>query len=194
VVDKTNEQTTEAIVNLEQALKLAPTYLEAVQLLLEIRLQQGNDPAVADLLNRAWLQKSTDPPYWLRIGELYNLTLRQKPSLRRLINESRIQQSLEKAGTLAPNDTEILIRLGDFYAAGEHPEQAVALYEKLFAQRPALPKIREKLAIAYIRAEQPEKALPLLEEVIIREPLRVEIYNLLGEVFDDLGRNETGHQ
>jgi tetratricopeptide (TPR) repeat protein len=190
VVDKTNEKTTEAIADLEQALKLAPTYLEAVQLLLEIRLQQGNDPAVADLLNRAWLQKSTDPHYWIRIGELYNLTLRQKPSLRRLLSESRIQQSLEKAGALAPNNTEILIRLGDFYAAGDHPEQAVALYEKLFAQRPALPKIREKLAIAYIRAEQPEKALPLLEEVIKREPLRVEIYNLLGDVFDELGRNE----
>lgn len=190
VVNKTDEKTPAAIAALEQALKLSPAYLKATQVLLEIQLQQGNDPAVGDLLDRAWVQKSSDPHYWLQLGELYNLTLRQKPSLSHLVNEARIQQSLEKAAALAPDDLDVLTRLGDFYAAGDTPEKAVALYEKLFARRPNLPKIREKLAIAYIRAEQQEKAAPLLEEVIKREPLRVEIYNLLGDVDDDLGRTE----
>jgi tetratricopeptide (TPR) repeat protein len=189
VVNRADEKPAAAVAAFEQALKVQPTYLDAVPMLLEIHLQAGNDQAAVETLNRAWSQPSADPRYWLRLGEIYSTTLRQKPSLSRLLNPARVPEAFEKARSLAPQDTEILTRLGDFYAA-EDPGKAAALYEQLFAEHPTLPKLREKLAVAYIRAGQPEKALPLLEELIKREPLRVEIYNLLGDVYDDLDKHE----
>ncbi len=190
IVHRANEQPAEALHAFQQALQLAPTHLEALQGLLDLQLQQDDTTNLVKTLDRAWEQESSDPRYWMRLGELHGLVLRQKPSLHGVLHADRIKQAYEKARALAPQDPDLLLRLADLTAANDNIAEATALYEQLFELRPSLTAVREKLALAYLRVGQREKSAALLEEILKREPLRFEIYNLLGEVYDELDQDE----
>jgi tetratricopeptide (TPR) repeat protein len=91
---------------------------------------------------------------------------------------------------LAPEDTDVVMRVADAYADNGDFTEAAKAYAKLLANQPDAPQIRERLALNYIRANQKEKAAAVLEEIINREPLHFGIYNYLAEVYEDLNQDE----
>lgn len=191
VAYRASDQTPKAVTALRQTLKLSPTHLDALRVLLEIQLQQDAMSEAGKLLEQAWRQTSDDSGYWLRLGDLYAVALRQKPLLARQVDRARIQQCYEKALALAPNDADILIRLADVYADAGNAQGAADIYAKLLSTRPNSSvirdrQVREKLALNYVTSGQKEKAAAVLEEIIRREPLRYEIYNYLGELYEEL--------
>lgn len=190
VAYRATDQTPKAITTFRQALKVQPTHVNALQSLLEIYLQQNSLNDAAKLLEQAWRQPSTDPTYWTRLGDLYAVALRQKPSLGKLAGSTRIQQCYEKALKLAPTDPELLLRLGDVYADIGKFDLALSVYAKALATRPNTPRLREKLALLYMQAGQREKAAATLEEIIRHEPSRYEVYNSLAEIYEEMKQDE----
>jgi tetratricopeptide (TPR) repeat protein len=191
VAYRASDDTPKAVAALRQTLKLSPTHLDALRVLLEIQLQQDALSEAGKLLEQAWRQTSEDSDYWLRLGDLYAVALRQKPLLARQVDRARIQQCYEKALALAPNDADILIRLADVYADAGNSQAAADIYAKLLSTRPNSSvirdrQVREKLALNYVTSGQKEKAAAVLEEIIRREPLRYEIYNYLAELYEEL--------
>jgi tetratricopeptide (TPR) repeat protein len=190
VAYRTSDQIPKAIPPLKQALKLEPTNLSVIRALLEIYLGQNATNKVVALLDRAFRRSSNDTNYWMGLGDLYSIVLRQKPTLAKEIDRSRIRQCYEKATELAPNDPDVLVRLADIYLDANDFERAAEAYTKLLSLRPNLPQLRERLAFTYIRDNQKEKAIAVMQELIKRDPLRFETYNSLGDLYDQLGQED----
>lgn len=190
VVRRAGEQIEKAMPALQQALKRDPGHLGATQALLEIQLLQNALADAAKTLENAFRQKSRDPGFWSRLGDVYAIALKQKPSLAKHVDAARIQQCYEKALKLSPDDPEVLIRLAGVYTDAGNFQKAADAYVAVLAKRPDAPQIREQLAMSYIRANKKDKAVVVLEEIIRRQPLRFEIYNYLGELYEDLDQPE----
>jgi tetratricopeptide (TPR) repeat protein len=186
---RTMENNAEAVTALRQALKIDPTHQGALRTLLDVYLQQGQDAEVIDLLGQSWKQVSMRWNYWIGLGDIYALVLKQKPSLVNRLDRQRIRECYEKALAMAPDEPEILLRLADIYSQNNDLKSASAVYEKLLNIRPDAPQLRERLAYAYSRSDQKEKAVTLLQDIIKRNPLRFEIYNMLGELYEDLEKD-----
>lgn len=173
-----------------QSLKADPNNLNALGGLLEIYMQKEALSEVNKLLDRAFRHKSDTSLYWMRLGDMYVLISKQKPTWSAKINHKRIQDCYEKALALAPDDADVVMRVADAYADNGDFAEAAKAYAKLLAGQPEAPQIRERLALNYIRANQKEKAAAVLEDIIKREPLHFGIYNYLAEVYEDLNQDE----
>jgi tetratricopeptide (TPR) repeat protein len=173
-----------------QSLKADPNNLNALGGLLDIYMQKDALPEVTKLLDRAFRRKSGSSIYWMRLGDMYVLISKQKPTWAAKINHQRIQSCYEKALALAPDDADVVMRVADAYADNGDFAEAAKAYAKLLGKQPDAPQIRERLALNYIRANQKEKAAAILEEIIKREPLHFGIYNYLAEVYEDLNQDE----
>jgi tetratricopeptide (TPR) repeat protein len=185
-----DNQNDKAAAAFRQALKLDPANLGALGGLLEIQLGQDSATETVKLLDRAFHQKGGASGYWLRLGDIYAVVTRQKPTWSQKVDRKRIQQCYEKALALSPDDADIEMRLADAYADSGNLPKAVDLYTKLLARDPEAPLIRHRLAASYLRADQKEKAAAVMEEIIKREPLAFGTYNDLGELYADLGKTE----
>lgn len=80
---------------------------------------------------------------------------------------------LEKISELKPNDEDVLLELGDAYAACGMSQQAIKIYERL--------------ALAFLQREEYEKALTLCGKCRKVEPLRIDTFWLMAEIYGRLG-------
>jgi tetratricopeptide (TPR) repeat protein len=188
------DQTQKAVAAYKQALKINPANLDAMRALVDLSLQQNSPAEIVAVLDRAFQPPArsgtNDASYWLQLGDIWNAVLRQKPSLSHQISRDKIRQAYEKAASISPNDPDVLIRLADVYTDAGETERAAEIYAKLLRMRPEMPQVRERLALAYLRGNDREKAAAALEEIIKREPLRHDIYNYLGELYEEIGNDE----
>ncbi len=190
VVYRSADQPLKAIPALKQALKLDPKSLAAVRDLLDTYLLQGSSAEAVALLDRSYRQQSKDASYWIGLGDLYAIVLKQKPSLASQIDHNRIRLCYEKALALTPSDPDVLLRLADVYIEANDFQKAADVYSKLLVLRPESLQIRERLAYSYIQADQKEKAISVLEEIIKRDPSHFETYNMLGDLYDALDNGD----
>ena len=173
-----------------QALKNDPDNLNALGGLIDIDLQKNAMPEITKLLDHAVHRKSDSSLYWIRLGDMYALIAKQKPTWATKNNRQRMQSCYQKALALTPDDSSVVMRVADSYADNGDFAEAAQAYAKLLAKQPDAPQIRERLALNYIRANQKEKAAAVLEEMIKRDPLHFGIYNYLAEVYEDMDQDE----
>lgn len=189
-VYRSDAQNDKAVAAFRQALKLDPNHLNALGGLLDIYILQDSVGEAVKLLDHAFHQKVETSSYWVRLGDFYTTVSQQKPTWAQKIDRKRIQQCYEKALALAPNDSDVELRLADTYSDNGAFQKAADYYSKLIAKHQDTPRVRARLAANYIRADQKEKAAAVLEEIIKDEPLAYAIYNDLGELYADLGKTE----
>ncbi len=187
---RNDNQNDKAVAAFRQALKIEPANLGALGAMLEIEILQDSPTETVKRLDRAFHQKVEASSYWMRLGDYYSAVSHQKPTWAKKIDRSRIQQCYEKALALDPADMDIQARLADAYADNGNFQKAADFYSKLLAQNPDAPLIRERLAANYLRADQKEKAAGILEEIIKRQPLAYPVYNDLGMIYGELGKED----
>jgi tetratricopeptide (TPR) repeat protein len=185
-----NDQPDKAVSVLQQAQKLAPADLGVTQALLETLLAQNALPDIAKLLEQARRQHSADAMFWARVGDLHANALKQKPALAKLVDAAEPMRCYEKASALSTNNPDILFRLAEAYGDTGNFEMAADAYAKLLKLRPETAQLRERIALSYVRAGQKDKATAVLEEIIRREPLRPEIYNFAGELYEEMKQDD----
>lgn len=177
-----NEDATNAVVAFKHALQIEPTNPSALRALTETYLALHETNNVVTLLDQSFRQKSNSVNFWIMLGDLHANVVRQFPSLAPRIDRSRARQCYERALVLAPNDPDLLTRLGDSYLNANDFKSAADAYAKLMELRPNLPQLRERLAAVYLKTEESDKAITLYKELIKRDPLRFEYYNIVGEL------------
>ncbi|MEI6084797.1 MAG: tetratricopeptide repeat protein [Verrucomicrobiota bacterium] len=182
---RSNDDTTNAIASFQQALKLDPAHFGAVRALTEVYLFANDTNNVVALLDHSFRQKATDVNYWITLGDVHLLVIRQLPSLAPRLDRTRARQCYERALALTPNNPDLLARLGDAYMDENNFKAAADAYAKLIEIRPNIPQLRERLAAIYLKTEQRDKAIALYKELMKRDPLRFEFYNVLGELHED---------
>jgi tetratricopeptide (TPR) repeat protein len=191
VTHRAAEEIPAAIADLKQALKLDPQFFAALRELVQIQLKADDTAAVPGLLEQAAKLASTDPDYWLGLGDLYIAVPKEKPSLAEKLDRTKARQCYEKARALAPRNPDVLLRLAETYVeAGDFPAAADA-YSQLAKLRTDLPGLQERLAYIYLEAKQPEKAIAIFQDAVKRDPLRYETYNALAATQEETGKDEA---
>jgi tetratricopeptide (TPR) repeat protein len=190
VIYRSADQTPNSVHALERALQLDPGQLIALQYLLGIQIQHPTVKTDAiRYLERARQHPSTNWMYWSRLGDLYAYILKQKPSLADSLGTGNTLRCYEKANALAPNEPEILSRLGAAYEESNDYAKAATAYATLLKLHPTLPGIQERLAYAYLQSDQPTNAIAIYTDILKAQPLRYEIYNSLGEVYEEIEKD-----
>lgn len=108
------------------------------------------------------------------------------------VHEAR--ESLERALSLRPRDARSQDALAVVYfRLGLYP-LAIAIYEKLIAEAPAVPSFRVNLALAHFKTGHLERARDLLRDVVSREPGHVRANRYLGLLEERLGQFERARE
>lgn len=167
----------------EKAIHLAPGEFLAYEVLYDVTLEAQDPSGAYQVLRHAAQQKSDDPHFWLRLGDLTAALVAKEPKLQ--ISKEEVLGYYEKAIALQPNDPIILARVGDYYATAQNIPKAIELYQKAVDLQPNTENIRIKLAFAYVGQGDRPKAIELLEKIVQAEPFRFQIFTIIGELLED---------
>ena len=179
----------------EQALALAPDDFQAHHALYELQVAAGQTKKAEEVLERAARSKSTDPKFWLQLGDLHTRLYLKEDGTSEPDHIERMNVVYRKAADCGKMDSITLAKVGDYFALSRQVPEAVPYYESALKLRlndedPALANLREKLARAYLVTQRREEALEMLETVAHENPMRFETYELLGELYQEKGEIE----
>lgn len=178
--DKQWEAATDAA---ERALRLAPGKFPPYEVLFDAAIEQNDLERARRILERAAKQPSDDYRYWIRLAELRAALGTRGPDYQ--ADPEELMRFYDRAAALQPSDPAALARVADYYAANQRADKAIAIYQKLLDQDPAADGVRLKLALSHVAQGDKARAIAILEEWVKREPLRWQIFNLLGELYED---------
>lgn len=185
------KKTDVAIRYASQALALAPDDFQSYQALYELQIADGNEKKAREILAQAAKSKSEDPQFWQQLGELL-ARLSLKGDGEAAPNEiAKMNTVFERALELADDDDSgLFARVADYFILSRQVARAVPLYEKVVAlearsgDEALLANTRDKLGRALFVTGEQEKAIAVLEALVKDSPLRVESYEMLGQLHE----------
>jgi tetratricopeptide (TPR) repeat protein len=183
----------------EQALALAPDDFQAHNALYELHTSAGQPKKAEEALARAAQARSTDPKFWLQLGDLHTRLYLRDDGNAEPEPLARMNLLYRKAAELGKGDALTLAKVGDYFVLSRQVKEAIPFYLEALALRPteddpAIVNLREKLARAYLVTDQRDTAIATLEAVVREQPLRFETYELLGELYQQKGDTEKALQ
>ena len=183
----------------QQALALDPSNLASYIAVYEIDMATSQPLEAAKILDRAAASGSTDPQFWLQLGDamLKSCGDGQIPADR----QPKIAAVFHKALALSPNDPATLARVGDFYSRTGQEKEAIPLYLKAIKLSPANPPegdqtlsgIRDNLARCLAAVGRDTDAIATLQQLIKDDPLRTDAYGPLCELYEKSGQYEAAY-
>ncbi len=183
----------------QQALDLDPANLASYIAVYEIYAALDQPAKAVDTLNRAAKQPSTDPQFWLQLGEYYVKTFAGSPippdDLKAIAGI--YQHALAYGG----EDPQTLSEAADFYLLTNQEKEAIPLYLKALKLSPANPpegdqtmvSIRENLARCFNAVGRSDDAIAALEQIIKDNPLRGDAYELLCDLYEKAGKLDAAY-
>jgi tetratricopeptide (TPR) repeat protein len=177
----------------QQGLELDLNNLAGYAALYEIYVSTNQQKKADQVLERASRSPSTDPEYWLQLGDLYKSLYLKEDGSSAAEDLKKVTAIYEKGLSLGQNHSAVLTKVADFYIlSSKNVAAAIPLYEKALALNTKSPEfspahVREKLARSYIANDQRDKAIELLQQIIKENPLRNETYELLGRLYYEKG-------
>lgn len=179
----------------EQALALAPDDFQVHNALYDIQIASGQPKKAEEVLDRASKSKSTDPHFWIQLGDLSTRLYLKEDGSSDAAQIERMNAMYKKAGELGKDDAAALAKVGDYFVLSRQVPEAIPYYQNALrlrpsSEEPALANLREKLARAYLVVEQRDQAIELLESIVRETPMRFETYELLGELYLKKGNLE----
>ena len=176
----------------EQALALAPDDFQAHHAVYELYMAAGQPKKAEEILDRATKSKSTDPRFWVQLGDLYTRIFLKEDGSADEEGRERMNGVYRKAAELGKTDPVTLAKVGDYFVLSRQVKEAIPFYQQALSfpassDDPALTNVREKLARAFLITEQRDEAIQMLETVVRENPMRFETYELLGELYQAKG-------
>jgi tetratricopeptide (TPR) repeat protein len=176
----------------EQALALAPDNLLCHSALYELYVAANQPKKAEQVLERATKSNSTDPRYWIQLGDLYTRLYLKEDGSSEPADLEKMNAVYRKAAELGKTDAAIVAKVGDYFVLSRQVKEAIPFYLaalnlKQKANEPPLDKLRDKLARAFMVTQQRDEAIAVLEELTRDQPMRFETYALLGELYEQKG-------
>ena len=181
----------------QQALDLDPTNIASYIAVYEIEVATNQPAKAAELLVRASRQTSSDPQYWLQLGDFYIKSFGSNaPAPQDIKNLSAIYA---RALVLDGENVSTLARVADFYARSDQAALAIPLYIKAIKLSPANPSdgdvalenIRNSLALCFDAVGKTPEAVATLQQLIKDDPLRYESYDALCDLYEKSGDTDA---
>lgn len=179
-------QTNKAITANRTALRKMPAQITPYASLCELYLQQGKTNEIVKLLNDGAAQTNAPVEFYVAFSEVV-LRMQARDVLGPEEAKKRAVTVLDKAMLKEPEDPFVQQRIGDAYSFHGEYAKAEKIFEKLFAERPELPGIREKLINTYFKTNK-EKAEAMLNELRKDAPTDPRPHMFLGQLALDDNR------
>lgn len=160
----------------QHALKLAPTYLPALEGAAQSEFQMGHD-AARPLLLRVLAQRPADPTSHAMLGALDY----------RARNCSDAVTHFQKAAGIIAAQPETLTEYGSCLTILKQDEEAVTVFKQAFALDSTKREARYNLALAQWIADNAEDALATLQPLIEATPVDADASTLAAEVLESKG-------
>lgn len=179
-----------AIKYAEQALALEPDSFSALQAVYELYTSNGQEKRAAELLEKATKSPSTSAKYWIQLAEMeQNLWQKEEGSADAAQTET-MNAAFRKAAAYGKDDVVVLTKAADYFRLAKQYKEAIPLYVAALALDPeakGIPpnNLRDRLSQCYLLTEQRDEAIKQLEAVVKDSPLRLETYELLGQLYLD---------
>lgn len=183
-------ETNKAILANKAAMKKLPGQITAYANLTELYLQAGKTNEVINVLDEGGKQKDAPVDFYVNFAEII-LRMQAKDVLGPEESKKRAVAVLDKAVALKPEDALLRVRIGDAYLFHGEPAKAEGVIAKLYAERPDLPGVREKLIDIYFRTDK-EKAKGMLQELKTEAPTNPRPHIFLGQLAVDDERYAEG--
>lgn len=176
----------------EQALALAPDNLLCHSALYELYIAVSQPKKAEQVLERATKSTSTDPRYWIQLGDLYTRLYLKEDGSSQPADLEKMNAVYRKAAELGKADATIVAKVGDYFVLSRQVKEAIPFYLaalnlKQKATEPPLDKLRDKLARAFMVTQQRDEAIAVLEDLTRDQPMRFETYALLAELYEQKG-------
>ena len=162
----------EAIPYFQQALRLSPDHLVALENLGNAYRQQKQWEEARKTLERAVQVAPEDPEANYSLGMVFA----------QLNDTDRAYQYLQQALKLRPAYPEALNNLGVLYLRTQRPDDAVAKFEECIRIAPGFDQSYLNLARVYSIEGRPDKARSVLRELLARQPDNREAGKMLAEL------------
>ena len=162
-----------ALASFQQALKIAPDYLPALEGAAQIEYQTGGKDAAA-LLSRVLKQRPDDPTSHAMLGVL---AYRQQDC-------SSAVQHFERSASLIESQPEAMREYGVCLLRLKQTDRAVAAFQRLLALRPNDPVERRNVAGAELAAGQAKEALNTLQPLLQAEDPEVHTLALAASAYE----------
>lgn len=180
----------------EKAAELEPRNVAAHLAVVEVNLLQNQPQKAQAALDRATQSGSTDPQFWLQIGEVY-ARLRQINSLDQVptATQETVSAIFRRAAELGEANAVVQAKVGDYFVEARQSKEAIPYYKAATSLReeaeetedPVVLNAREKLARILLETGQSDEGIALLEEITKSNPLRYATFELLGELYQQKG-------
>lgn len=180
----------------EKAAELEPRNVAAHLSVVEVYLLQNQPQKAQAALDRATQSGSTDPQFWLQIGEVY-ARLQQINSLDQVptATQETVSAIFRKAAALGEANAVVQAKVGDYFVEARQSKEAIPYYKAATSLReeaeetedPVVLNAREKLARILLETGQSDEGIALLEEITKSNPLRYATFELLGELYQQKG-------
>ena len=144
-----------ALDSFQQAIKLDPSYLPALEGAAQIEYQRGNS-AAKPLLMRVLAQRPDDPTSHTMLGVLEYTA---NDCVEAVIH-------FEQGGDVLAKQPSALAEYGVCQAQLGHYDQAIPLFQQALVAEPMSPRIRFNMALAQWKANLPKDSLVTLQPVI----------------------------
>ncbi len=185
-----------ALKYVEQALALDANFTAAYAALFDLLLAQHQNAKVEQLLQRAAKATSTEPRFWIALGEMFTRVhfkadgVADSPDILKQTNAIFL-----KAAELGKKDASILAKVGNYFIDSKQMKEAIPFYFKAIgmkkdSQDPILTEAREKLARALSDTGDRTEAIAVLEDLTKSDPLNVQALDFLGELYEMKGDHE----
>ncbi|MGA3171078.1 MAG: tetratricopeptide repeat protein [Chthoniobacteraceae bacterium] len=176
----------------QQALAMDPSNLKSYMAVYEIYLGLNEPGKAAAVLDRAAKSESTDPQFWLTLGETLFKPYADSATGIPAPAADQIAAVYRKAVALDGTNPTTLENAADFLALTRHPDEAVPLYLEAIRLSPANPpdgddtltNVRYNLANCYYTLDKTAEAISTLRDLIKADPLRYDPYELLCDLYE----------
>lgn len=176
----------------EQAMALAPENFNAHLAIYELHMAGGQPKKAEEVLDRAAKTRSIDPKFWIQLGDLSTRLYLKEDGSSQPEELARMNAIYRRAAELGKDDATIQSKVGDYFVLSRQVKEAIPFYLAALNSRNAedespLNNLRDKLARAFLVTQQRDEAVKMLEQVARENPMRLETYELLGELYEQKG-------
>ncbi len=180
----------------DQALTVDPNYFPGYAAVFELLTNLNQAPKAEQVLQRGMKATSTDPDFWLSLGDLYMHVHLKDDSTWDPAGAAKLTNDLfHKAAELGKNDATVQAKVGNYFIDSQQVKEAIPYFFKAIAMKPnsstsddsVLANAKEKLAKALLQTGDRDEAIKLLEQITKDDPLNFEQYEFLGQLYEQKG-------
>ena len=152
-----------------------------------VLMSRKREAVAVEALEKTISVTTHNPYFWLQMGRIARTVY---PPSSGDPNRDKVNAIYEKAIEAAPENADVLRRVGDFFSITRQYPKAREIYEEIVEKNPEKLEIRERLVRVYRAMDQMELAMDALQELVRINPHREKTQALLAEMLEKSGNQD----